>query len=79
LVGEREQPLGAGSGVANRNAWLRGVCSRGPLTRAASWEIVAIPDIRNQCAELALRLANMCGTAPKGSHLLPKDRQTAVA
>lgn len=28
----------------------------GPLTRAAFWEIVAIPDIRNQCAELAARL-----------------------
>lgn len=29
----------------------------GPLTRAAFWEIIAIPDIRNQCAELAARLA----------------------
>ena len=28
----------------------------GPLTRAAFWEIMAIPDIRNQCAELAERL-----------------------
>jgi uncharacterized NAD(P)/FAD-binding protein YdhS len=28
----------------------------GPLTRAAFWEIIAIPDIRNQCAELATRL-----------------------
>jgi len=28
----------------------------GPLTRAAFWEIMAIPDIRNQCAELAARL-----------------------
>ena len=32
----------------------------GPLTRAAFWEIVAIPDIRNQCAELAARLAAIC-------------------
>jgi uncharacterized NAD(P)/FAD-binding protein YdhS len=31
----------------------------GPLTRAAFWEIIAIPDIRNQCAELATRLANV--------------------
>jgi uncharacterized NAD(P)/FAD-binding protein YdhS len=31
----------------------------GPLTRAAFWEIIAIPDIRNQCAELAARLANV--------------------
>jgi uncharacterized NAD(P)/FAD-binding protein YdhS len=47
--------------VINRN----GIASRrlfavGPLTRAAFWEIVAIPDIRNQCAELATRLAAIC-------------------
>lgn len=29
----------------------------GPLTRAAFWEIIAIPDIRNQCAGLAALLA----------------------
>lgn len=28
----------------------------GPLTRAAFWEIIAIPDIRSQCAALANRL-----------------------
>jgi uncharacterized NAD(P)/FAD-binding protein YdhS len=28
----------------------------GPLTRAAFWEIIAIPDIRNQCAALASQL-----------------------
>jgi uncharacterized NAD(P)/FAD-binding protein YdhS len=28
----------------------------GPLTRAAFWEILTIPDIRNQCAELATQL-----------------------
>ena len=28
----------------------------GPLTRAAFWEIIAIPDIRNQCVRLAERL-----------------------
>jgi uncharacterized NAD(P)/FAD-binding protein YdhS len=28
----------------------------GPLTRAGFWEIIAIPDIRNQCAELATQL-----------------------
>ncbi|MBC9876597.1 NAD(P)-binding protein [Bradyrhizobium sp. INPA01-394B] len=28
----------------------------GPLTRAAFWEIIAVPDIRQQCAELAARL-----------------------
>ena len=41
-----------------------GVASRrlfavGPLTRAAFWEIIAIPDIRNQCAELAAKLADV--------------------
>jgi len=30
----------------------------GPLTRAAFWEIIAIPDIRAQCAELAARLVH---------------------
>lgn len=30
--------------------------SVGPLTRAAFWEIVAIPDIRNQCVQLAKRM-----------------------
>ncbi|MTV16237.1 MULTISPECIES: FAD/NAD(P)-binding protein [Bradyrhizobium] len=29
----------------------------GPLTRATFWEIIAIPDIRNQCAELAALLS----------------------
>jgi uncharacterized NAD(P)/FAD-binding protein YdhS len=28
----------------------------GPLTRAAFWEIIAIPDIRNQCVQLAEQL-----------------------
>jgi uncharacterized NAD(P)/FAD-binding protein YdhS len=33
----------------------------GPLTRAAFWEIIAIPDIRNQCAELVARLVDDYG------------------
>ena len=28
----------------------------GPLTRGRFWEITAIPDIRQQCAELAQRI-----------------------
>ena len=36
----------------------------GPLTRAAFWEIIAIPDIRNQCAELAERLVRNAATVP---------------
>jgi uncharacterized NAD(P)/FAD-binding protein YdhS len=35
----------------------------GPLTRAAFWEIIAIPDIRNQCAELAAKLARVSETS----------------
>ena len=30
----------------------------GPMTRGSYWEIVAVPDIRGQCADLARRLAN---------------------
>ena len=56
--------------VINRN----GIASRrlfavGPLTRAAFWEIVAIPDIRNQCTELAARLAAICHPVIAPSHL----------
>jgi uncharacterized NAD(P)/FAD-binding protein YdhS len=56
--------------VINRN----GIASRrlfavGPLTRAAFWEIVAIPDIRNQCAELAARLAAICDPIAELPHL----------
>src|SRR5437660_11687599 len=51
---------GADCAIVNRH----GVPSRrlfavGPLTRAAFWEIIAIPDIRNQCAELATKLAHV--------------------
>jgi uncharacterized NAD(P)/FAD-binding protein YdhS len=51
--------LDANCGIINRD----GVPSRrlyavGPLTRAAFWEIIAIPDIRNQCAALAAHLIN---------------------
>jgi uncharacterized NAD(P)/FAD-binding protein YdhS len=33
----------------------------GPVTRAAFWEIVAVPDIRNQCAAYANRLGRALG------------------
>jgi uncharacterized NAD(P)/FAD-binding protein YdhS len=46
------------NGVASRRLF-----AVGPLTRAAFWEIVAVPDIRNQCAELAARLAAICDPA----------------
>jgi len=46
------------SGISSRRLF-----AVGPLTRAAFWEIVAIPDIRNQCAELAARLVAICDPA----------------
>jgi uncharacterized NAD(P)/FAD-binding protein YdhS len=46
----------------------------GPLTRAAFWEIVAIPDIRQQCAKLATLITERSmtarATARKSSHWL---------
>jgi uncharacterized NAD(P)/FAD-binding protein YdhS len=58
--------VAADCGIVNR----RGMPSRrlfavGPLTRAAFWEIVAIPDIRNQCVRLAERLARNADQAPE--------------
>jgi uncharacterized NAD(P)/FAD-binding protein YdhS len=42
----------------------------GPLTRAAFWEIIAVPDIRNQCAKLAALLRSRLP--------LPDNRPTAA-
>jgi uncharacterized NAD(P)/FAD-binding protein YdhS len=63
----RTDALHIGIDVADDCAVIKrnGIASRrlfavGPLTRAAFWEIVAIPDIRNQCAELAARLPAIC-------------------
>jgi uncharacterized NAD(P)/FAD-binding protein YdhS len=59
----RIDPLHLGIDVSSDCAIVnrRGLPSRrlfavGPLTRAAFWEIIAIPDIRNQCVQLAGRL-----------------------
>jgi uncharacterized NAD(P)/FAD-binding protein YdhS len=56
--------IGPDCAIVNRD----GVPSRrlfavGPLTRAAFWEIIAIPDIRNQCAALAAKLARVSETS----------------
>jgi uncharacterized NAD(P)/FAD-binding protein YdhS len=63
----RTDPLNIGLDIADDCAVINrsGIASQrlfavGPLTRAAFWEIVAIPDIRNQCSELAARLAAIC-------------------
>jgi len=61
----RLDPLRIGIDVSPECALMdrSGVPSRrlfavGPLTRAAFWEIVAVPDIRNQCMALANRLSS---------------------
>jgi uncharacterized NAD(P)/FAD-binding protein YdhS len=38
----------------------------GPLTRAEFWEVVAVPDIRTQCAGLAATLASGCPPSDPG-------------
>lgn len=74
----RCDPLRIGMDIAANCAIVRadGVPSQrlfaiGPLTRAAFWEIIAIPDIRNQCAGLADHLAGHLGqeraSLPSGS------------
>ena len=53
----------------------------GPLTRAAFWEIIAIPDIRTQCAALADRLVQSRQPALlelPGLRLSPADHQAAI-
>ncbi len=62
----RVDPLGIGIETDNNCALIdrSGIPSPrlfaiGPLTRAAFWEVIAIPDIRNQCAELAVRLTHV--------------------
>jgi uncharacterized NAD(P)/FAD-binding protein YdhS len=37
----------------------------GPSTRGACWEIIAVPDIRNQVADLARRLGRQLAEAPR--------------
>jgi uncharacterized NAD(P)/FAD-binding protein YdhS len=81
----RTDALHIGIDIAENCAVIdrRGIPSRrlfavGPLTRAAFWEIVAIPDIRNQCAELAVRLAAVYGpvVAPPYLHLPAASSET---
>lgn len=38
----------------------------GPMTRGSFWEIVAVPDIRRQCSDLARRLSNAEWVAGEG-------------
>jgi uncharacterized NAD(P)/FAD-binding protein YdhS len=66
----RIDPLQMGIDVASDcaivNRWglpSRRLFAVGPLTRAAFWEIVAIPDIRNQCIQLAERMVQDAATS----------------
>jgi uncharacterized NAD(P)/FAD-binding protein YdhS len=60
----RVDSLSIGLDIATNNALVKTsgepsqrIFAVGPLTRGAFWEIIAIPDIRLQCAELADNLA----------------------
>jgi uncharacterized NAD(P)/FAD-binding protein YdhS len=62
----RPDPLGIGIDVSDNCAIIDRagnaspvVFGVGPLTHAAFWEIMAVPDIRVQCAELALHLHSL--------------------
>jgi uncharacterized NAD(P)/FAD-binding protein YdhS len=68
----RADPLGIGIEIGMDCAIIRQDGTRsqrlfavGPLTRAAFWEITAIPDIRNQCAALAAALIGDGAAAPE--------------
>lgn len=59
----RLDPLDVGIDVADDGALIgrsgtpsARLLAVGPLTRAALWEIMAIPEIRGQCAQLASRM-----------------------
>jgi uncharacterized NAD(P)/FAD-binding protein YdhS len=49
--------LGMGIAVDGQSRAARGVWALGPLTKGAFWEIVAVPDIRDQVADVADQIA----------------------
>lgn len=61
--------------VDRRGSPSRRLFAVGPLTRAAFWEIIAIPDIRNQCAQLA---EQMVGDAERASARAPASTLAGV-
>jgi uncharacterized NAD(P)/FAD-binding protein YdhS len=50
----------------------------GPLTRAAFWEIIAIPDIRNQCAALATQIVRGSEFPPRRCSMSAPVRSAAA-
>jgi uncharacterized NAD(P)/FAD-binding protein YdhS len=84
LIGQglaRSDPLRIGIDVTSESAIVNhaGVPSQrlfavGPLTRAAFWEIIAIPDIANQCMALAERLRHALSGRASPQQGLKKQR-----
>jgi uncharacterized NAD(P)/FAD-binding protein YdhS len=88
----RPDPLNVGLEVSETCALLnaigrpsRRLYAIGPLTRSAFWEIMAVPDIRTQCADLASRIIGDAAADPApASRLslamgLPGDRTRHAA
>jgi uncharacterized NAD(P)/FAD-binding protein YdhS len=50
--------------VSRRDTPSQRLFAVGPLTRAAFWEIIAIPDIRDQCVQLAKRMVRNAESSP---------------
>ncbi len=63
LADEQVRPdhLGIGLAVDERNRAGEGIWAVGPLTKGRYWEIVAVPDIRGQVADVADELARELG------------------
>jgi uncharacterized NAD(P)/FAD-binding protein YdhS len=83
----RTDPLRIGLDVASNCALINQdgspserLFAIGPLTRAAFWEIIAIPDIRNQCAELAAHLVrSYCSVAQGPWQSVPETADQPIA
>jgi uncharacterized NAD(P)/FAD-binding protein YdhS len=70
----RADPLGISLDVTDAGALIDAaghastrIFAIGPPSRAAFWEMIAIPDIRDQCAGLARRLAKSARVSPASS------------
>jgi uncharacterized NAD(P)/FAD-binding protein YdhS len=50
----------------------------GPLTRAAFWEIIAIPDIRSQCVQLAERMVQNAARASEPAFAMPSPATAPI-
>jgi uncharacterized NAD(P)/FAD-binding protein YdhS len=80
----RPDPLGIGLDIDEEYSLIDASSRRsnrvraiGPLTRAAFWECIAIPDIRAQCGDLAELIATTPLPAPGTSERLQQALQSA--